>query len=79
MKTRPDTQDERLASVECHAQAKGGSQRSLVQGELRAEQSTSADSRYELADLRIGDAGAPDPLERYTWPELRELIYQDRE
>lgn len=32
---------------------------------------------YELPDLRQGDSGADDPLERYSWPELRELIYGD--
>ena len=30
---------------------------------------------YELPDLRVGDPQEPDPLERYSWPELRELIY----
>ena len=33
--------------------------------------------RYTLPDLRAGDPEAADPLERYTWPELRELIYGD--
>ena len=32
---------------------------------------------YELPDLRQGDPGDDDPLERYSWPELRELIYGD--
>ena len=32
---------------------------------------------YELPDLRQADPGANDPLERYSWPELRELIYGD--
>ena len=32
-------------------------------------------SPYELPDLRAGDPQEPDPLERYSWPELRELIY----
>ena len=30
---------------------------------------------YSMPDLREGDPQAPDPLERYSWPELRELIY----
>ena len=32
---------------------------------------------YELPDLRQGDPCSADPLERYSWPELRELIYGD--
>ena len=33
--------------------------------------------KHVLPDLRAGDAGAADPLEQYSWPELRELIYGD--
>ncbi len=32
---------------------------------------------YVLPDLRQGDPEREDPLERYSWPELRELIYGD--
>jgi len=34
-------------------------------------------ARYRLADLRAGEPDAPDPLEGYSWPELRETIYGD--
>ena len=30
-----------------------------------------------MPDLSVGDAAASDPLERYTWAELRDLIYAD--
>ena len=33
--------------------------------------------KHVLPDLRAGDTGAADPLEQYSWPELRELIYGD--
>ena len=32
---------------------------------------------YVLPDMRVGHPEAPDPLERYSWPELRSLIYGD--
>lgn len=41
----------------------------------RADSASSSPSGYELPDLRVGDPPEPDPLERYSWPELRELIY----
>ena len=37
-----------------------------------------APSRYRLPDLSAGDAEAPDPLESYSWQDLRETIYGDR-
>lgn len=41
----------------------------------RADSASSSPSGYELPDLRVGDPREPDPLERYSWPELREFIY----
>lgn len=44
---------------------------------------TPPDSRYELQlapyllpDLSVGRATGPDPLESYSWAELREIIYE---
>ena len=31
--------------------------------------------KYELPDFSVGDAGRPDPLEQYSWPRLRSIIY----
>ena len=33
---------------------------------------------YQMPDLRVGNPDDPFPLENYTWPELRELIYGER-
>ena len=49
--------------------------RAVVEEGLRPVLSTQVAPSYELADLRVGDPQEPDPLERYSWPELRELIY----
>ena len=32
---------------------------------------------YLLPDLSLGDTSASDPLEAYSWQELREIIYED--
>ncbi|MDE0350422.1 MAG: hypothetical protein OXM56_12030 [Gammaproteobacteria bacterium] len=51
----------------------------LVEDGLRAVlASPPVENRYTLPDLRVGDPNDPDPLEQYSWPELRELIHGDR-
>ena len=32
---------------------------------------------YLLPDHSVGDVGTSDPLEAYSWRELREIIYED--
>ena len=36
-------------------------------------------SKYELSDFSVGDAGRPDPLEQYSRPRLRSIIYGETE
>jgi hypothetical protein len=33
---------------------------------------------YRLADLSVGRAEDDDPLEAYSWQDLREIIYESR-
>ena len=33
---------------------------------------------YRVRDLSVGDPNRTDPLESYSWPDLREMIYEDR-
>ena len=78
MKTTLDIHDELLSRAKHHAKNTGRPLRAVVEDGLRRVLSDVAQSRaYALPDLRIGDADADDPLERYSWPELRELIYGD--
>lgn len=50
----------------------------LVEEGLRVVLSSPGpEDRYVLQDLRTGNPGAEDPLEAYSWPELRDLIYGD--
>ena len=78
MKTTLDIHDELLARAKRHAKETGRPLRALVEDGLRRVlQPSPPRPRYALPDLRAGDPGAEDPLERYSWPELRELIYGD--
>ena len=77
MKTTLDIHDELLARAKRHARASGRPLRAVVEEGLRRVLSPAPRRGYTLADLRSGDPHASDPLERYSWPELRELIYGD--
>ncbi|MYE13661.1 MAG: DUF2191 domain-containing protein [Gammaproteobacteria bacterium] len=79
MKTTIDIQDELLERAKRRASETGSSLRAVVEDGLRAVlASPPVENRYTLPDLRVGDPNDPDPLEQYSWPELRELIYGDR-
>ncbi len=73
MKTTLDIQDQLLARDKRHARSTGRPLRAVVEDGLRLVLSASASN--ELLDCRTGDPNGSDPLERYTWPELRALIY----
>ena len=75
VKTTLDIHDELLVRAKRHAQSTGRPLRAVVEEGLRHVLSTPVPASYELPDLRVGDPQEPDPLERYSWPELRELIY----
>ena len=76
MKTTIDIHDELLARAKRHAAESGQPLRAVVEEGLRRVLSTSTPrDRYTLPDLRAGDARSPDPLEQFSWPELREVIY----
>ena len=78
MKTTIDIHDELLARAKRHAAETRRPLRAVVEDGLRQVLSTSTiRDRYTLPDLRAGDPRAPDPLERLSWPELREMIYGD--
>ena len=78
MKTTLDIRDELLLRAKRHASETGRPLRALVEeGLRRVLDAAPARTSYRLADLRTGDPEAPDPLERYSWPELRETIYGD--
>jgi hypothetical protein len=78
MKTTIDIHDELLSRAKRHARETGSTLRAVVEDGLRRVLDSAGPARqYVLPDLRVGDPTAHDPLEHYSWPELRELIYGD--
>ena len=79
MKTTLDIQDELLLRAKRHAQRTGRPLRAVVEEGLRQVLSnTATQNRYRLPDLSVGSADDDDPLEAYSWQDLREIIYEDR-
>ena len=80
MKNTIDIHDDLLARAKRLASESGRPLRAVVEDGLRLVcDAYVPPTRYSLPDVRRGDPDAPDPLARYSWPELRELIYGDKE
>ena len=80
MKTTLDIHDELLLRAKRHAKQIGRPLRALVEDGLRQVLSAKTNRhRYRLPDLSVGNPDDSDPLESYSWQDLRELIYDDRE
>ena len=80
MKTTIDIHDELLARAKHHARKTGCSLRSVVEEGLRQVLSMpESGNRYRLLDLSTGDPDAADPLEAYSWQDLRGMIYGESE
>ena len=80
MKTTLEIQDELLLRAKRHARNTGRPLRAVVEEGLRQVLSTTTPQpRYQLPDLSVGKAGEPDPLEAYSWQDLREIIYGEPE
>lgn len=79
MKTTLDIHDELLERAKNHAKATGRPLRAVVEEGLRTVLAPRTPSSYKLPDLRVGDPRAADPLETYSWPELRDTIYEASE
>ena len=76
MKTTLEIQDELLARAKRHARRTGRTLRAVVEDGLRQVLSNSAPRRsYRLPDHSVGEAGGKDPLETFSWQDLREVIY----
>ena len=78
MKTTLDIDDELLARAKRRAKETGRPLRALVEDGLRQTRSADAERRqYCLPDLSVGAPDSRDPLESYSWQDLRDLIYGD--
>lgn len=80
MKTTLDIQDELLARAKRHARKTGRSLRAVVEEGLQHVLLAAASrSRYQLPDLSVGNASDRDPIEDYSWQDLREMIYERKD
>ena len=78
MKTTLEIQDALLARAKLHARRTGRPLRAVVEEGLRLALSAQpTHPPYQLPDHSVGEAGATDPLEAYSWQDLREIIYED--
>lgn len=75
VKTTLDIHDELLERAKRHAKTTGRPLRAVVEDGLRRVLAQPEPIPYVLPDMRAGDPDVPDPLEQFSWPELRELIY----
>lgn len=79
MKTTIEIGDTLLARAKRHARRVGKPLRALIEEGLRrvldAEMQTST---YAFDDRSVGEAGGANPLERYSWQDLRDEIYGGR-
>ena len=77
MKTMLDIQDVLLLRAKRLSKRTGKPLRALVEEGLKhvlAEHGSNT-KRYELPDLSIGDASSSNPLEGWSWQDLRDEIY----
>ncbi len=78
VKTTLNIQDELLARAKQHAQRTGRPLRAVVEDGLRQVLCNSVPNRpYRLPDRSVGESGGRDPLEAYSWQDLRGVIYGD--
>ncbi len=76
MKTTIEIQDELLARAKRHAKLTGQPLRAVVEEGLRQVlASPTRRERYVLPDLSVGEADGHDPLETYSWQDMRDEIY----
>ena len=79
MKTTLDIQDALLLRAKRLSKRTGRPLRALVEQGLALVLSAEAGNanRYELPDRSVGSPGASNPLESWSWQDLRDEIYAD--
>lgn len=79
VKTTIEIGDALLARAKRHARKVGKPLRALVEeGLRRVLEAEPTPSTYELADCSVGNPRGPNPLERFSWQDLRDEIYGGR-
>ncbi len=76
MKTTIDVQDELMVRAKRYARSTGVTLRAVVEEGLRRVLSESnRPEPYRLPDMSVGRSDSPDPLEAWSWQDLRAEIY----
>ena len=76
MKTTLNIEDELLARAESHARRTGRPLSAVVETGPRQELSRETNrTPFRLRDHSVGERTAKNPLEAYSWQDLREIIY----
>ncbi len=76
MKTTLDIHDELLGRAKRHALRTGRPLHAVVEEGLRQVlRNESRRKRFRLQDRSVGEPGAKNPLEVYSWQDLREVVY----
>ena len=79
MKTTIEIHDELMRRAKRYAKRTGRPLRAVVEEGLRRVLSDAVQPtpRYKLPDCSVGDADAPDPLDAWSWQDLRDEIYAE--
>lgn len=80
MKTTLDIADALFLRAKKHAKRTGRPLRALVEDGLRRvlESESANRARFRLVDRSVGKEGDKNPLENWSWQDLREEIYGGR-
>jgi hypothetical protein len=79
MKTTVDVADDLLERARQHARRTGQPVRALIEEGLRLVLGAEREpTRFRLADRSVGDPRAANPLEAFSWQDLRDEIYRGR-
>jgi hypothetical protein len=79
VKTTVEIADELLERARRHARRTGRSVRALIEEGLRLALAAERERvKYHLADRSVGNARDPNPLESFSWQDLRDEIYAGR-
>lgn len=77
MKTTVEIQDDLLRRAKQRARDTGRTLRSVMEDGLRrALDDERPPNGYKMPDMSVGDPNAENPLKKYTWPQLRDIIYE---
>ena len=76
LKTTIEIDDELLRRAKQLGRETGRPLRAVVEEGLRSILiSNTRRQRFQLPDFSVGSESSPDPLENYSWQELRDIIY----